>query len=182
MDLDHRAERLHGAGQLTTSDAHHAPIDHRSTTTGQGNQMINDTIHRWHQHLRGTLAGGLDELLADDVTLYSPIMSTPQHGRQITKMYVDAAAATLAGAHPNPGEPASESGFRYTKELLDGDTAILEFETTIEGTHINGVDIIRIDPNGKIIEIRVMIRPARALQVVQEHMSAAIAAHQQRRG
>jgi hypothetical protein len=151
-------------------------------TTGQETDMINDTIHRWHQHLHGTLADGLDELLADDVTLYSPVMSTPQKGRQITKMYLDAAAATLAGAHPNPAEPASESGFRYTKELLDGDTAILEFETTIEGTHINGVDIIRIDPNGKIIEIRVMIRPARALQVVQEHMSAAIAAHQQRRG
>ena len=98
-------------------------------THGQEPHMIKDTIRRWHQHLAGTLPGGLDELLADDVTLYSPILHTPQHGRAITKLYVDAAAATLLNTPRDTGHPTSTSTFHYTKQVSEGDIAILEFET-----------------------------------------------------
>ena len=90
--------------------------------------MIEQVIERWHSHLRGELPGGLDELLDDDVIFYSPIVYTPQRGKAITKMYLQAAGQTLAG-----DESASNGGgFRYTKQVLAGDTAVLEFETTAE--------------------------------------------------
>ncbi|NBT37655.1 MAG: nuclear transport factor 2 family protein, partial [Actinobacteria bacterium] len=45
--------------------------------------------------MRGDLAGGLDELLDDDVIFYSPIVYTPQEGKAITKLYLSAAGQTL---------------------------------------------------------------------------------------
>jgi hypothetical protein len=135
--------------------------------------MIEQVVDRWHQHLRGELRGGLDALLADDVVFYSPIVFTPQHGKAITEQYLQAAAATLPS--PSAGSPshAGGGGFRYTKQVLAGDTAVLEFETTVQSKHVNGVDIIRAK-EGRIIEFRVMIRPLQAINIMHEQMSAAL--------
>ncbi len=123
-------------------------------------------IERWHQHLRGELAGGLDELLDDDVVFYSPIVYTPQRGKAITALYLQAASQTLSGEKSSSGG----SGFHYTKQVLAGDTAVLEFETTIEGKYVNGVDIIRVNDAGRIVEFRVMIRPLQAVNLVHQQM------------
>ena len=56
--------------------------------------------------------------------------------------------------------------------MLAGDTAVLEFETTVEGKYVNGVDIIRCDDEGKIVEFRVMIRPLQAINLVHQQMGA----------
>lgn len=135
--------------------------------------MIETTIARWHDHLRGKLPGGLDELLHDDVVFYSPIVYTPQEGKAITKLYLEAAGQTLPGERPEGGDVGSGSGgFRYTKEVLSGDTAVLEFETTVAGKYVNGVDIIRCDDDGKIVEFRVMIRPLQAVNLIHQQMAA----------
>ena len=129
--------------------------------------MIEKVIEQWHAYLRGELAGGLDELLDDDVVFYSPIVYTPQAGKEITKLYLQAAGQTL------PGEKSSAGGsaFRYTKQVLAGDTAVLEFETTVEGKYVNGVDIIRANEAGRIVEFRVMIRPLQAVNLVHQQMA-----------
>ena len=56
--------------------------------------------------------------------------------------------------------------------MLAGDTAVLEFETTVEGKYVNGVDIIRCNDDGPIVEFRVMIRPLQAVNLVHEQMAA----------
>ena len=139
---------------------------------------IEDVIARWKRHLRGDDPDALDELLADDVVFYSPIVYTPQAGKAITKLYLQAAEQTFPGT-PDPAggaDPAGPMGggtaFRYTKEVLAGDTAVLEFETRIEGKYVNGVDIIRIDESGQIVEFRVMIRPLQAVNLVHAQMQA----------
>jgi len=135
--------------------------------------MIEQTVERWHQFLRGKLPGGLDELLHDDVVFFSPIVYTPQEGKAITKLYLEAAGQTLPGERPEGADVGNGSGgFRYTKQVLAGDTAVLEFETSIEGTYVNGVDIIRCDGQGKIVEFRVMIRPLQAVNLVHRQMGA----------
>ena len=60
--------------------------------------------------------------------------------------------------------------------MLDGDTAVLEFETSLEGTYVNGVDIIRIDDDGRIVEFRVMLRPLKAINLVHRLMGEALEA------
>jgi len=135
--------------------------------------MIENVIEKWHAHVRGELAGGLDELLADDVVFYSPIVYTPQKGKAITKLYLQAAGQTLPGDQaPTPGTDSPKAGFRYTKSVLADDTAVLEFETTVAGKYVNGVDIIRCNDEGRIVEFRVMIRPLQAVNLVHEQMAA----------
>ena len=59
--------------------------------------MIEQVVAQWHAYLRGELAAGLDELLDDEVVFYSPIVFTPQRGKQITSLYLQAAAQTFPG-------------------------------------------------------------------------------------
>ena len=132
--------------------------------------MIDDVIARWHRHLRGDLPGGLDELLDDDVVFYSPIVYTPQRGKAITTLYLEAAAASLGGS--------DEDTFRYTKQVLAGDTAVLEFETSVDGKYVNGVDIIRCNDAGRIVEFRVMLRPLQGITIVHDQMRERLARSQ----
>ena len=127
--------------------------------------MIDDTIARWHRYLQGELPGELEELLADDVVFYSPVVYTPQRGKRVTTQYLEAASRALGGGD-----------FQYTKQVLSGDTAVLEFETSVEGKYVNGVDIIRCDAAGRIVEFRVMMRPLQGIQAVHEQMGRLLTA------
>jgi hypothetical protein len=143
--------------------------------------VIEHVVDQWHRHLRGELPGGLDALLDDEVVFYSPIVYTPQRGKAVTARYLQAAAQALPG-DPSPAADARggdaplwpSTGFRYTKKVLAGDTAVLEFETTIGGKYVNGVDIIRCNDAGRIVEFRVMIRPLQAVDLVHRQMAATL--------
>ncbi|MGI9644872.1 MAG: nuclear transport factor 2 family protein, partial [Ilumatobacteraceae bacterium] len=100
-------------------------------------------------------------------------------GRELTKLYLGAAGNVLPGdtdAKPSSETDAdADSGkFRYVKKVLDGNHAVLEFETTVDDIAVNGVDIITCDDDGKIIEFKVMIRPLKAINKVHEQMAAMI--------
>ena len=130
--------------------------------------IIEKTMELWHRHLRGELEGGLDELLADDVEFYSPIVFSAQKGKEITKLYLNAAGATFSSG--GGGSPKPETFYR--KEILQGNHAVLEFETQVEGLYVNGIDLITCDDNGKIIEFKVMIRPLKAINLMHRQMAA----------
>jgi len=137
---------------------------------------IETCIDNWHLHMRNELAGGLDTILHEDCTFLSPIVFSPQQGREITKLYLTAAAGTLGGADGDvtdavKSEPTN-GGFRYVKEILQGHHAVLEFETTVEGKYANGVDIITCDDDGKITEFKVMLRPLQAINAVHAQMKS----------
>ncbi len=135
--------------------------------------MIEKTIERWHRHLRGELPGGLDELLHDDVVFYSPVVFTPQRGKAITKLYLQAAQATFPGDTTGDGKGNGAQGsrsFRYVKQILSGNQAALEFETRMDGKVVNGVDLITCDADGRIVEFKVMIRPLQAVNAVHARM------------
>jgi len=135
--------------------------------------VIDDVIARWHRYLGGELSSDLDELLSDDVVFYSPVVFTPQRGKPLTTQYLEAASRTLAGEVSADGAGGT---FHYTKQVLSGDTAVLEFETSVDGKYVNGVDIIRCDDVGRIVEFRVMMRPLQGIQAVHEQMGRRLAA------
>ena len=139
--------------------------------------MIEKTIANWHAHIRGKFDGGLDALLAEDCTFYSPVVFTPQRGKEITKLYLGAAASTFDGptgeqsdSSSTDAKPQKENPFRYTKEVLAGNHAFLEFETELEGKYVNGVDIITCNDEGKIVEFKVMVRPLQAINMLHRQM------------
>jgi hypothetical protein len=131
--------------------------------------MIKENIKKWHDHIKGDFPGGFDELLADDVIFYSPIVFSPQKGKDLTTLYLMAAGNTFGGDQSRDGT-LQVSSFKYTKEVLDGNQAILEFETQIDGKYVNGVDIITFNSEGKISEFKVMIRPLQAVNIIHEKM------------
>jgi hypothetical protein len=133
--------------------------------------MIRTTIERWHEALRGE--SEFEDLLHEDCVFWSPVLFRPLEGRDLTALYLRAAYQVFPGdgadaSNPTDGPP----GFRYTKRVLDGNHAVLEFETTMDGVSVNGVDIITCDDDGLITEFKVMVRPRKAVEKVQAQMAA----------
>jgi hypothetical protein len=141
--------------------------------------VIETVIERWHRFMRGEEPDALDELLDDEVVFYSPVVYTPQRGKAVTALYLRAAGTVLPGdttaAKPSTDGSAGDRRFRYTKQVLADDTAVLEFETSLDGKYVNGVDIIRCNQAGRIVEFRVMIRPLQAINAVHLQMGAMLA-------
>lgn len=84
-----------------------------------------DYIELWHKHLRGEIEGGLDNLLAEDCVFYSPIVFSPQKGKDLTKMYLIAAGGTFSEGDKEKAVGQPESKFKYSKEGDAGENARL---------------------------------------------------------
>lgn len=119
----------------------------------------------WHALVAARDASGLDALLADDVVFHSPVVHTPQSGKALAMQYLRAAVRVF-------GNPS----FRYVRELEGPRDAVLEFEVEIDGLHVNGVDLIRWNEDGKIVDFKVLLRPLKALLGIQERMAAQLKA------
>ena len=119
-------------------------------------------IARWHAYMQGGSDPALlAEMLAEDAVFHSPVVHTPQEGKAKVMAYLGAAAVVLGN-----------DSFRYVRELVDGDDACLEFTAEIDGIHINGIDLIRFAPDGKIKDFKVMVRPMKAMNKLWEMMAA----------
>jgi hypothetical protein len=117
-------------------------------------------IARWHEVVAARSVAGLEDLLAEDVVFQSPAVHTPQVGRAITLRYLTAALQVL-----------NSDSFRYTGEWHGDTSAVLEFECTVDGLLVNGVDMIHWDAEGRIVRFKVMLRPGKALQAVMPRMA-----------
>jgi hypothetical protein len=122
---------------------------------------MNTSLKNWHTFLDTKNPKILDELLANEVIFYSPIVWTPQEGKQITKLYLMAALEVFGGENSN---------FKYVNQVVDSNQFILEFVTMIDGVTVNGVDMIELNDDGKIISFKVMVRPLKAINKVHEKM------------
>lgn len=108
---------------------------------------------------------GLRDLLADDVVFHSPIVHSPQRGRELAARYLEAALHAFF----NPT-------FHVVRKLFGDRDAMLEFESGIDGVTVNAVDIVRWNDAGQIVDFKVMVRPLKAIGVVQQKMTARLEA------
>ena len=127
--------------------------------------MTEHPLETWHRLVRSHDPSGLRELLAEDAVFHSPVVHTPQRGREVAAMYLAAAFQVFF----NPG-------FRYVREIVGASDAVLEFETEIDGVHVNGVDMIRWNDAGRIVDFKVMLRPLKAIDAVHRRMAAMLQA------
>lgn len=117
--------------------------------------MSTPAIDTWHQLIKHKNAAGLDDILADDAVFHSPVVHTPQQGKALTKFYLSAAIMVLGG-----------SNFEYVREVIGESDAVLEFTAEVDGIHINGVDMVHWNADGKIDDFKVMIRPLKAVNLL----------------
>ena len=109
--------------------------------------------------------GALDALLDDDVVFHSPVVHAPQAGKRRTMMYLGAAFHVFIN-----------DSFRYVREVVDGDEAVLEFEVQIDGVTVNGVDMISFNDAGRIVAFKVMVRPLKAINLIHQKMGELLGA------
>lgn len=123
--------------------------------------MTEHPIDTWHRLVRTHDASGLATLLADDAIFHSPVVYSPQRGKQLAAGYLGAAFHVFFN-----------SSFRYVREIRGEWDAMLEFETEIDGVLVNGVDLIRWNEAGQIVDFKVMIRPLKAINLIHQRMAA----------
>ncbi len=70
-------------------------------------------------------------------------------------------------------------GFRYHRELAsaEGRDVVLEFSARVGDRELKGIDLIRFDETGRIIEFEVMVRPMSGLQALGDEMKRRLAAY-----
>jgi hypothetical protein len=123
--------------------------------------MTEHPLETWHRLVRTQDPSGLPSLLAEDAVFYSPVVHTPQRGRKLATWYLSAAFNVFF----NPS-------FRYVREIVGASDAMLEFETEVDGILVNGVDLVKWNDAGQIVEFKVMLRPLKAINVIHQRMAA----------
>ena len=103
------------------------------------------------------------ELFREDAVFRSPVVYRPYEGRDAVLKVLLAAERVLALG----------GQFRYVHQVEDSDArvAFLEFATEVDGRQVEGIDKLTFDEQGRITELKVMLRPASALQVVGARMA-----------
>ena len=124
-------------------------------------------LDSWYAFMKSHDAKALWDLLHPDAVFESPVVHSPQRGRDITFKYLASAEKVLGGP-----------GFAYVGEWTSANGAVLEFKTIIDGIELNGVDIITFDSEGRITNFKVMVRPLKAINMLHRLMAEQLAAAQ----
>ena len=120
-------------------------------------------VERWEAAVASADGAAVDSLLAEDVTFRSPALFRPTVGRGPTTLVLAAVLQVFGD-------------LRYTHRYLDEPEGVtLQFETSVQDAsgrrlEVEGVDIFRLDVDGRIASLTVMLRPLNATQAVAERM------------
>lgn len=123
--------------------------------------MADTVMDRWHKVIETRDAALLNDLLSPDAVFESPVVHTPQVGREITARYLLAAFSVL-----------NNDSFHYLGRWDAERSCVLEFATEIDGITINGVDMIHWNEAGQITRFKVMVRPLKAINLLHQKMGA----------
>ncbi len=112
-------------------------------------------VERWYEIAKSGDLVGLDAILAEDAVFYSPAVHSAQQGKALVFKYLKAAFAVL-----------NNDSFVYLDEWLGDRSAVLHFQTELDGVLVNGIDMIRWNAQDEITEFKVMIRPLKGINTV----------------
>jgi hypothetical protein len=106
---------------------------------------------------------GMRAALAQDVVLHSPVTFRAFEGRDV----VGHVLSTVAGVFED---------FRYTDHLREGPTSILVFRARVGEREVDGIDLVRENADGLIVDFTVMVRPLSGLTALAEEMGRRLGA------
>ena len=119
------------------------------------------SLDKWHQLVAARDLRSVSSLLHPDVVLRSPLGFKPVKGAESVAQILSTVAEVL-------------TNFRYEREFIsvDGYSIGLEFSASIADKQLKGIDILRFDENGAIIELEIMVRPLNSLQALGSAMAS----------
>jgi len=123
---------------------------------------VQDTLDHWHRFVETKNGELLRPLFAETTVFRSPFVHLPIPGRDASLLILGAVVQIF-------------ENFRYHRTFVAGPHDVaLEFSANIGELDLKGIDLVKFESNGKIIEFEVMIRPFKALQALSDRMSARI--------
>jgi hypothetical protein len=131
--------------------------------SAQPQPAVAASLARWHAMIAGGDLADLPSLVAADALFRSPVAHKPYPGRSAVVLIL----RTVFGVFRN---------FAYHRQLFsdDGLNVVLEFSAEVQGRQLKGIDLIRFDGDGRIVEFEVMVRPLSCLQALGEEMGRRI--------
>lgn len=123
---------------------------------------MDDFLARWHAMIESDDSRVLPDMLAEDVEFRSPFAFTPYRGRRAVTGLLQTVIQVFRD-------------FRYHRQFVADDSAALEFSASVGDLSLKGIDLIRLDADGRIVAFEVMIRPANALLALGEEMGKRLA-------
>ncbi|MFZ4480739.1 MAG: nuclear transport factor 2 family protein [Rhodoferax sp.] len=122
-------------------------------------------LDQWHAMVAKGDLGELRALLHPNAVFRSPMAHKPYASAQAVALILN----TVAGVFSN---------FQYHRQLAsdDGLSVVLEFSADVGDKALKGIDLIRFDADGKIVEFEVMVRPLSGLQALGAEMGRQLGA------
>src|SRR5664279_1186647 len=116
------------------------------------------TMDGWHRFVASGDHDLLASLLSEHIVFRSPFVQSPIPGRVATLLVLTIVTQIF-------------ENFRYHRTFIGGPhDAALEFAANIGKWQLKGIDLIKFNESGEMIEFEVMIRPIKALQALGEEM------------
>ncbi|MDR6917079.1 uncharacterized protein with FMN-binding domain [Pseudomonas sp. 3296] len=124
------------------------------------------SLQQWHEMIRTADLSALPGLLDPHAVFRSPMAHTPYPGAAVVSMILNTVVKVF-------------EDFAYHRELAtaDGLNVVLEFSANVGGKQLKGIDMIRFNETGKIVEFEVMVRPLSGLQALGEQMGQRLGAY-----
>jgi hypothetical protein len=117
------------------------------------------TLGKWHRMAASRDLGDFSSLCAPDVIFRSPVAFKPYRGAELVAAFLQQA-----------GQAFQE--FEYHRTFVSGEhSVVLEFSARVGDKTLKGIDMIRFDEQGRIVEFEVMVRPASGLQALGAEMT-----------
>ena len=121
------------------------------------------TLATWHRMIASGDLSDLPALLHPDASFRSPMAFKPYASAKAVHLILTTVFGVL-------------EDFAYDRELAtaDGLSAVLEFSARVGDKALKGIDLIRFDADGQIVDFEVMVRPLSGLQALGEQMGQRI--------
>jgi SnoaL-like domain len=111
--------------------------------------------HPFRRAIEDGDAAAVERLLASDVVLHSPVLHAPFVGREVVAGLFSLLLSTFA----NP---------RYTDEFPAASKRALVFRAEIGDLEVEGVQLLRLNQDGLIGDVTILLRPMSASMAVAE--------------
>lgn len=120
---------------------------------------IEPVMQQWHAMIASQDLSGLPALLHPDAVFRSPMAFKPYAGAPVVAMILNTVIKVF-------------EDFTYHRELVsaDGLNVVLEFSAKVAGRELKGIDMVRFNEQGQIVEFEVMVRPMSGLQALGDEM------------
>jgi hypothetical protein len=124
------------------------------------------SLQAWHRMIAERDLSRLPELLHPHAVFRSPMAYKPYEGAAAVNLILNTVLQVF-------------EDFRYQRELAssEGTDVVLEFSARVGDRELKGIDMIRFDEAGRIVEFEVMIRPMSGLQALGDEMKRRLAAY-----